>query len=361
MRKVKVGIIGCGGIATGKHMPGLKKVEGVEMVAFCDIILDRATSAAEKFGVPGAKVFENYHELLAMEEIEVVHVCTPNVSHCEITLAAFKADKHVYTEKPMAKDYEDALKMVNAAKEAGKKLAVGYQLRSLPVFQLARNLVAQGTLGEVYYVKAKNLRRRGIPTWGVFLDYEKQGGGPMIDIGTHSIDAAMFIMNNYDVVSVTGVSYRKLGAKCAESNNGRLFTEDEYQVEDSAMGFIRFRNGCSMFIEASWAINIEHGGYEPIIVGDKAGLTLVDGKVRVNGELNGSLYTQDLSTNRYTRDLFKGEDLDECAYDMKQWIHAVVNDDTPLSTGEQGAVVSRIIEAIYTSAETGKTIYFNEE
>jgi predicted dehydrogenase len=359
MRTVKVGVIGCGGIANGKHMPSLQKVEGVEMVAFCDIIRERAEEAAKKFGVEGAQVFEDYHDLLAIKDIEVVHVCTPNSSHAPITIDALNAGKHVYCEKPMAKNYADAKKMVEAAKANGKKLSIGYQTRSRAEYQLARNLVASGMLGEIYYVKAKNLRRRGIPTWGVFMDYEKQGGGPMIDIGTHSIDSALFIIDNYDVASVTGVSYRKLGASCAETNNGRLFTEDEYQVEDSAMGFIRFKNGCSMFIEASWAINLEEGGSDPIIVGDKAGIQIKDGKVRVNGEKNGSLYVSEFTPNNYTRDLFKGTNYSDCDYDMQQWIYAVVNDATPLSPGEKAMVVSQIIEAIYTSAETGKTIYFD--
>ena len=95
MRPVKVGIIGCGGIANGKHLPGLKSVENIQMVAFCDIIRERAEKAAREYGVEGAKVFENYHDLLAMDEIEAVHVCTPNSSHAPITIDAFKAGKHV--------------------------------------------------------------------------------------------------------------------------------------------------------------------------------------------------------------------------------------------------------------------------
>lgn len=166
MRTVKVGVIGCGGIANGKHMPSLQKVEGVEMVAFCDIIRERAEEAAKKFGVEGAQVFEDYHDLLAIKDIEVVHVCTPNSSHAPITIDALNAGKHVYCEKPMAKNYADAKKMVEAAKANGKKLSIGYQTRSRAEYQLARNLVASGMLGEIYYVKAKNLRRRGIPSLG---------------------------------------------------------------------------------------------------------------------------------------------------------------------------------------------------
>jgi predicted dehydrogenase len=114
-----------------------------------------------------------------------------------------------------------------------------------------------------------------------------------------------------------------------------------------------------MYIEASWAINLEEGGSTPIIVGDKAGLSIKDGKVRLNGEKDGSLYVSELTPNNYTRDLFKGTNYGDCDYDMKQWIYAVENDTEPLSPGYKAAVVSQIIEAIYTSAKTGKTVYFD--
>ncbi len=361
MREINVGIIGCGGIANGKHLPGLKTVPGVRIVAFCDIIRERAEAAAKQYGVEDAAVYEDYRELLAREDVEVVHICTPNDSHCPLTLAALDAGKHVYCEKPMALNYADAKKMADASKASGKLLTIGYQTRSEPEFQLARNLVRQGALGDVYYVKAKNLRCRGIPTWGVFLDYERQGGGPMIDIGTHSLDSAMFIIDNYDVESVTGVAYRKLGAKVAKTNNGRIFTEEEYQVEDSAMGFVRFRNGCAMTIEASWALNTEESGHRPTIVGDKAGMSFNGGSVRLVGEQNDTMYTQEFTTNRYTRDhYFADGNLNACAYDMNQWIKAITEGTELLSKPEQAAVVSRIIEAIYESSETGKTVYFED-
>ena len=101
-KKVRIGIIGCGGIANGKHMPALKAVDGCEMVAFCDIIIERAQAAAEKFGVEGAKAYADYKELLKDESIDVIHVCTPNRSHSFITVDALEAGKHVMCEKPMA-------------------------------------------------------------------------------------------------------------------------------------------------------------------------------------------------------------------------------------------------------------------
>ena len=123
---IRIGIIGCGGIANGKHMPSLKKVPGVEMVAFCDIIIDRAEKAAKQYGTPDAKVYEDYKELLEDKTIDVVHVCTPNRAHSFITVDALEAGKHVMCEKPMAINSAEAKKMLDAAEKSGKFLTIGY-------------------------------------------------------------------------------------------------------------------------------------------------------------------------------------------------------------------------------------------
>ena len=138
---INVGIIGTGGIANGKHMPSLAKVEGVEMTAFCDIEVEKATGAAATFGLAGAKVYTDYTKLLKDPAIDVVHVLTPNDSHAEITIAALEAGKHVMCEKPMAKKAADARRMVEAAKKSGKKLTIGYQTR-----HTARKPVSQSDL-----------------------------------------------------------------------------------------------------------------------------------------------------------------------------------------------------------------------
>ena len=132
MDKVRIGIIGCGGIANNKHKPSLKKVEQVEMVAFCDIIEERAQKAAKEYGVPGAKVYTDYRELLQDKSIDVVHVLTPNRDHSYITVDALEAGKHVMCEKPMAINTAEAQKMIDAAKRTGKKLTIGYQNRFRP-------------------------------------------------------------------------------------------------------------------------------------------------------------------------------------------------------------------------------------
>src|SRR5690625_5684900 len=120
--KLKIGIVGCGGIANGKHFPSLSKLDQVELVAFCDIEIDRAQKGAEQYGTKGAKVYEDYRDLLKDESIDVVHVLTPNISHAEISIAAMEAGKHVMCEMTMAKTMKAAKEMVALANRTRKKL-----------------------------------------------------------------------------------------------------------------------------------------------------------------------------------------------------------------------------------------------
>lgn len=255
MKKLKVAVIGCGGIANQKHFPALKNNSDMnEIVAFCDVIEERAVKAAKEFGTPDAKVYTDYRELLKDESIEVVHICTPNVSHSEIAIAAFEAKKNVYCEKPMSHSTEEAEKMVEAWKESGMQFTVGYQNRFRPEVQNLHAACEKGDLGEIYYGKAHAVRRRGVPTWGVFMDKEAQGGGPLIDIGTHALDITLWCMNNYDIDSVTGSVFYKLGG-LQQATEGNLFgpwDPKTYEVEDSAMGFIKMKNGATINLEASW-------------------------------------------------------------------------------------------------------------
>ena len=199
MNKVRIGIIGCGGIANNKHIPSLKKVDKLcEIVAFCDIYEEKAQSLAKKYGSDKAKIYTDYHALLEDKAIDVVHICTPNVSHAAITVDAFEAGKHVLCEKPMAHTTEDAAKMVDAWKKSNRKFTIAYQNRFRPEVQMLKKCCAIGDLGEIYFAKAHAVRRRAVPNWGVFMDKAKQGGGPLIDIGTHALDITLWLMDNYE-------------------------------------------------------------------------------------------------------------------------------------------------------------------
>lgn len=177
MKKVKVGIVGCGGIANQKHLPSIKRHGGIEIVGFCDLIEERAEKAKAEYGTPDSKVYTDYKELLKDSSIEAVYVLTPNRSHSFITIDALHAGKHVMCEKPMAKTAAEAEKMVQAAKETGKLLTIGYQNRYRPDSTFVKRACENGDLGDIYYAKAHAIRRRAVPTWGVFLNEYEQGGG----------------------------------------------------------------------------------------------------------------------------------------------------------------------------------------
>ena len=240
--KIKVGIIGCGGIANGKHLPSLAhQSHRLEIVAFCDIIKERAEKAAKQYGTPDAKVYTDYKEMLQDESIRTVHVLTPNVSHCELTVAALEAGKDVICEKPMAATPADAQKMLDAQKKSGRILTIGYQNRCRQDSLTLKKMCDAGELGDIYYAKAQAIRRRGVPTWGVFPNKALQGGGPLIDIGTHSLDLTLWMMNNYKPKSVMGASFQKLGRLLQPGDQGNMmgvWDPNTYEVEDAAFGFV---------------------------------------------------------------------------------------------------------------------------
>ena len=363
MEKLRIGIVGCGGIANGKHMPSLKKLaDKVEMVAFCDIVPEKAEQAVKDYGTPDAKAYVDYHELLEDKSIDVVHVCTPNRSHAEITVAALEAGKHVMCEKPMAKTAADARLMLDAAKRTGKKLTIGYQNRCYPRCLLLKRACDEGELGEIYYAKAHAVRRRAVPNWGVFLNEYEQGGGPLIDIGTHALDLTLWMMNNYKPKSVMGQTFRKL---CNPSDTGNAWGDwdpKDFTVEDSAFGFIKMENGATIVLESSWALNtLDVKEAQTTLCGTKGGADMIDPDgLRFNKIKWGRpvVETPDLRAGgvAFYEGLGGG---DPMVVDMAQWINAVLEDKQPLVLPEQALVVSEILEAIYTSAKTGKAVYFD--
>jgi len=363
MEKLRIGIVGCGGIANGKHMPSLKKFsDKVELVAFCDIIPERAEQAVKEYGTPDAKAYVDYHELLEDKSIDVVHVCTPNRSHAEITVAALEAGKHVMCEKPMAKTAADARLMLDAAKRTGKKLTIGYQNRCYPRCLLLKRACDEGELGEIYYAKAHAVRRRAVPTWGVFLNEYEQGGGPLIDIGTHALDLTLWMMNNYKPKSVMGQTFKKLSDQTETGNAWGDWDPEKFTVEDSAFGFIKMENGATIVLESSWALNtLDVKEAQTTLCGTKGGADMIDPDgLRFNKIHLGRpvVETPDLSAGGVA--FFDGVGgNDPMMTDMGQWINAILEDKDPLVLPEQALVVTEILEAIYTSAQTGKAVYFD--
>ncbi len=356
---IKIGIIGCGGIANGKHMPALKKVKDCEMVAFCDIIPERAEKAAKEYGTADAKVYADYKELLKDPEITVVHVCTPNRSHSFITVDALEAGKHVMCEKPMAINSEEAKKMLDAAKRTGKKLSIGYQSRFRDDSVYLKQEAEAGTFGEVYYAKATAIRRRAVPTWGVFLNEYEQGGGPLIDIGTHALDLTLWMMDNYKPKYCVGTTYHKLNKDTDQGNMWGNWDPEKFSVEDSAFGFVVMENGATIVLESSWALNsLDVREAQTTLCGTKAGADMIDG-LRINGVKHNRQYVTQPNF-KVGGVAFNDGAKSESAADREErmWIEAVRNDTEPVTTPEQAYTVTRILEGIYTSAQTGEIYRF---
>lgn len=361
MRTVKIGFIGCGAIAQNKHMVSLSKLDNVEIVAFCDIVRERAELSKEKFGTPDARIYEDYNELLKNEpEVEVIHVCTPNDSHSPASCAAMRAKKHVMCEKPMARTVAEAREMLKVAKETGMKLTIGYQNRFSPEAQYLKQACENGDLGEIYFAKAHAIRRRAVPTWGIFLNKEAQGGGPLIDIGTHALDLTLWCMNNHKPKSVKGSVYRKLADQTNQGNTFGDWNPEEYTTEDSAFGFITMEDGATVILESSWALNIlDVKEAKTTLCGTLAGADMNDGLTINNIKYNKmNIEKPNLKSGGVAFNEGKSENASDLEAYM--WIDAIVNDKEPVVKPEEAFVVTQILEAIYESARTGKTIEIGE-
>jgi len=358
-KKLKVGLIGCGAIAEEKYVKALKSIPEVEMTAFCDIIPEKAEKLRTIFQVKKAKTYTDYKELLKDDTIDVVHVCTPNRSHSPITVAALKAGKHVMCEKPMAKNYKEAKLMCDTAKKTGKLLTIGYQFRWTPAPLFLKEMCENGELGEIYFAKAHALRRRGVPTWGVFLKEEEQGGGPLIDIGTHALDMTLWMMDNYKPKTVMGTVYKKLSDKPHCGNIFGPWDTSEFTVEDSAFGFVIMENGATIILESSWALNtLDEGEAMCTLCGTKAGADMKGG-LRIASDKNGKFV--DITPNFDESALIyvpEGKIDTPEEKEARNFYDAILYGAELRTKPEQALVVTQILEAIYESGKTGKPVVF---
>ncbi len=362
---IRVGIIGCGGIANGKHMPSIAQLKGlgIEMVAFCDIIKERAESAKKRFGTPDAKVYTDYKELLADPTIDDVHVCTPNRSHSFITVDALDAGKNVMCEKPMAINYAEAKKMLDAKNRSGKSLTIGYQNRQVAEHRYLREQAQKGRFGDIYYAKATAIRRRAVPTWGVFMNEYEQGGGPLIDIGTHSLDLTLWILDNYSPKYCVGTVYHKL-ADLPVENRGNTWGDwkpEDFTVEDSAFGFIVMENGATINLESSWALNsLDVREATLSFCGTKAGADLMSG-LRINGVEDGRHYINKIEMSGGGVAFYEGDgDEDPSVREQRVWYRYLRGEGELVVKPEQAIVVTQILEGIYESAKSGNAFFFNK-
>ncbi|MGB2938153.1 MAG: Gfo/Idh/MocA family oxidoreductase [Phycisphaerae bacterium] len=285
MRPFRIGLIGTGGIMRWAHMNGwtaLRDQGRVELVAACDIRREAAESLAEEQGIPN--VFEDYRKMFRAVDLDVVDVATPNMFHAPAALAGFKAGCHVYCEKPLAPTPGAVRQLIEARDKAGKKLMTGQHMRFEGKNQALKRYIDAGMLGDFYYARASMLRRRGAPGWGGFLKKELSGGGPLIDLGVHVLDLTLWMMGFPTPVSVCGTAPTKLAnlKHVANQPGWGNWKRDgkEFNVEDFAVGLVRFENGAVLVLETSFLLNmVESDIHKVMICGTLGGVDVQEGKV----------------------------------------------------------------------------------
>ena len=351
-KKLRIGIIGCGGICRWAHADSLKSDDRVEVVALCDIVPDRAKAIAKDF-FPKAATFKDYKELLKCKDIDAVDICTPNDLHSEITIAAFAAGKHVFCEKPDAISPAKAQEMKKASEKAGKVLMVMRNNRFAEASAVAKKFVEKGKMGEVYAGRCGWQRRRGTPgRGGWFTTKAKSGGGPLIDLGVHMIDLAVWLMGNPRPVAVSGNTWCKFANESETSDSvhsvfGDVVVGGTFDVEDMAMGMIRFDNGAVLQIEFSWASNVKAETNFVQLRGTKAGLSWRNGKVEFYTEECGQLL--DITPAGILRE-------DGHRKNLRNFVDAIYGVAKPCYQPQQGVDMIKILAAVYESAKTGREV-----
>ena len=348
--KIKVGIIGCGNISNF-HTGGYKALpDACEIVAVCDIDEQKVKAYAEKYGV--ARWYTDYNEMLAKENLDAVSVCTWNAEHKGATIAALKSGVNVICEKPMAMNQAEALEMKKVAEESGKLLMIAFVRRFGNDADVLKNFIDKGTMGDLYYAKAVYLRRNGWPG-GWFGDKEYAGGGPLIDLGVHVIDLVRYLAGNPKPISAYGVTYDNLGPNRASggqswvaSTGGKKF---KYDVEDFSSALVRFDNGMTLAVEASFNLNVKNDVGNIELFGTKAGAK-IDPQIEFFSDMNGMLV--DIKPSGNTALNFDGLFNREIAH----FVDCVRNGTPCRSTADDGVAVMKILDAIYESARTGKVV-----
>lgn len=336
MNKLRIGVIGVGGIAQDRHIPAfLKLSEQCVITAISDINATRAQEVVEKFNIP--QFYTDYRELFA--EVDAVCICTPNKFHAEITVAALEAGVHVLCEKPMALSGNECAAMVSASKKANKVLAIAYHYRFMKEAQAAKKMMQE--VGTPLVTRVQALRRRKVPGWGVFTNKELQGGGSLIDYGCHLLDLAIWLMGNPKHVDVSGSTYNTLSKTANSVNQWGTFDHETFEVDDHVTAYIKFENGASLLLETSWAANIEDDQEHVSISGVEGGLSVFPPELYT--AKNGMLFNSQAAW-------LPGDD-DYSLAQAQNFVDTCLGKAELIVKPEEALQVSQIIDAIYHSSQ----------
>ena len=352
-QQLRIGIIGVG--IGQAHINGYSKVKEAKVTALCDLDEKRAREVAQSCKVEGAAIFTDTNELLARDDIDAVSVCLPNKLHAPVAVAALQAGKHVMCEKPLAIDAQAAQSIADAAAQSGKKCMVGQVKRFEPAARVLKEIVESGELGRIYYEKAVWFRKKGIPGYGGwFTTKALSGGGPLIDIGVHLLDAAWWLAGCPKPLSVFGATYAEFGPRGKGLGGyGLLADRDKkpsgtFDVEDLAVGLIRFEGGLTINLEVSWALHQARDRQSVEVFGSEGGAEWGEG-VSIFHELAG--VSSNARLNIPSGDAWAGE--------MQHFVDSILNNTTPDPDATQGVWMMKMLEGLYRSAEAGHEITIN--
>ncbi|MEO8232078.1 MAG: Gfo/Idh/MocA family oxidoreductase [Ignavibacteriota bacterium] len=331
MDKVKIGIIGLGGVAQLVHLPNLAKVSSADLTAVAEVNKNRLLTISDKFNVK--EKFTSYKEMLEKSNIDAVIIATPTSTHTDIAIDCLNAGKDVLVEKPLARTYAEAKKIVDAAKKNKKKLMVGMNLRYRPDTMLLRSFINTKEIGEPFYIKCGWVRKQSSSEkW--FTQKEQSGGGVIFDLGIHILDLALWLLDYPEITSVS-------------SQNFYHYTKS---VEDTSISCIKCDNSAVINLEVSWSLPVEKDHFFLDVYGTKGSFSLNPFKLYKKVENDYINLTPTQVENPTV--LFKKSYLNE----LKSFIGAIKGLNPVFSPGEEAMQRMKIIEAMYLSAEKKQEI-----
>jgi predicted dehydrogenase len=342
-RQLGVGVIGCGGIARHAHLPNIKRNPRTRLVAVCDIDLDRAKAFAEEFGDEHTVAYQDYQDLLANPDVEMVNVTTWAAAHAGPVIAAAQAGKHILCEKPIAISLTDADAMVQAAKDAGVLFTMGYQPRFGNMWPRVKQIIDEGLLGEIMgaTIVGANPSSHGVP-W--FLKKELAGGGVLIDWGIYTAYQLHWWLGKVDRVYATAKTFRK-----EVEVRGELVTDID--VEDTVAAHLSFASGAMGVWYSAWAVKANHG--ELAIDGREGSLVIQGRNLRVkSARINDPDYLAGWHEMTVDEPLL----VDLHYRKIDHLVAAILDNEPLLLTGEDGRDALELVLSIYKSAETGMPV-----
>lgn len=355
---IRVGVVGLG-FAGETAIRGFQKIPGVEVVALAGLEADRLASLGETYHIP--HLYASYEDLVAHEGLDAISVGVPNVLHAPVAIAALERGLHVLCEKPLAGTLADAEQMVQAAQRAQRILQVVFNHRERADVQFLKHSVDEGEFGEIYYAKAFWMRRAGIPGVGSwFVSKQLAGGGPLIDLGVHVLDLALYLMGEPSALTVSASTYQELGSKGVgfDRHAHKHGSEHVYEVEDLASAFLRLSNGVTLLLEASWATHSSaEDDYGIILYGTRGGAEL---RVRnYTTENTLTIFTERGGIPIDAHPQTRGGEFHAAV--TRQFIEQIRRGAWSEVDGSEGLRRARIIDACYTSAAQKQEIALEQE